>query len=124
MEHRNESIRAKAHKLFERDVLGARDDVLAKYRAEMASVKGDKVRGQEVYVRECVACHRLGFRDHPIGPNLVTGSLHPVRRQRSRRESPHRLRQTGDADEHYASDGRQRSKHHLKTGCRRGAKHR
>jgi putative heme-binding domain-containing protein len=75
MEHRNEAIRIKSRKLFEGDVLGARHEVLAKYRTEMASLKGDKVRGHDVYIRECVACHRLGFRDHPIGPNLVTGSF-------------------------------------------------
>ena len=43
------------------------------YQATL-SLKGHKERGEEVYARECIKCHRLSSREHPIGPNLIRGS--------------------------------------------------
>ena len=47
-------------------------DVLAEFQARL-SLTGDHKRGEAVYRRECVKCHRLSSREHPTGPNLIRG---------------------------------------------------
>ena len=73
MEHRNNAIRALAEKLFVADRVTQRDEVLASFQQAL-TLEGNRVRGKEVYQRECVDCHRLGVDEHPVGPNLLAGS--------------------------------------------------
>ena len=47
--------------------------MLAEFQASL-SLSGDHKRGEAVYRRECLKCHRLSSREHPIGPNLIRGS--------------------------------------------------
>ena len=42
--------------------------------SQLVSLTGDHERGEAVYRRECIKCHRLSSREHPIGPNLIRGS--------------------------------------------------
>lgn len=73
MNHDDESIREQAVRLFGSQTPGPRQAVLEDYQATL-NLKGHKQRGEEVYARECVKCHRLSSREHPIGPNLIRGS--------------------------------------------------
>ena len=73
MNHDDESIREQAVRLLGSQVLGSRQDVLAEFQASL-SLTGDHERGEAVYRRECIKCHRLSSREHPIGPNLIRGS--------------------------------------------------
>ena len=71
--HDDESIRERAARLLGSEELGSRKDVLAAFQASL-SLTGDHKRGEAVYRRECLKCHRLSSREHPIGPNLIRGS--------------------------------------------------
>ena len=73
MTHDGEEIREQAVRLFGSQTPGPRQATLDEYRAAL-TLKGHKERGEEVYDRECIKCHRLSSREHPIGPNLIRGS--------------------------------------------------
>ncbi len=73
MNHDDESIREQAVRLFGSQAPGPRQAALDEYQAVLA-LKGNRGQGEEVYNRECVKCHRLSSREHPIGPNLIRGS--------------------------------------------------
>ena len=73
MNHDDESIRERAVRLLGSEELGSRQEVLAQFQASL-SLTGDHKRGEAVYRRECIKCHRLSSREHPIGPNLIRGS--------------------------------------------------
>ena len=59
MKHSEASIRELAVKLFGSDTPGPRQEVLANYQATLA-LPGHRDRGETVYRRECIKCHRLG----------------------------------------------------------------
>src|SRR5262249_16410143 len=40
--------------------------------------QGGVVRGEEVFERECVSCHRFGAKGHDVGPNLSSYSRNPT----------------------------------------------
>ncbi len=67
--HDDEAVRTAATELFADDA-GPRSDVIARYEAAL-SLTGDPARGEQVYQRECTACHRLGERGFQVGPNLA-----------------------------------------------------
>jgi putative membrane-bound dehydrogenase-like protein len=73
MNHDDEAIREQAVRLFGSQAPGPRQAVLDDYQAAL-TLKGHKERGEEVYDRECIKCHRLSSREHQIGPNLIRGS--------------------------------------------------
>ena len=73
MNHDDKAIREQAVRLFGSQAPGPRQAALDDYQAAL-NLKGHKERGEEVYARECVKCHRLSSREHPIGPNLIRGS--------------------------------------------------
>ena len=70
MSHDDQGIRARAINLFESAAPGDREEVLADYRSAL-TLAGDRGRGEEVFQRECVECHRLATTQHPVGPNLI-----------------------------------------------------
>ena len=74
MNHSDEAIRARAVTLFDSQAPGPRQAVLADYQAAL-TLTGDSTRGETVYRRECVKCHRLSSTEHLIGPNLIMGSF-------------------------------------------------
>ena len=67
LNHADTVVRAHAEKLFGSS--GPRQDVIARYQPAL-SLEGDAARGDTVYERECMACHRLGERGFQVGPNL------------------------------------------------------
>jgi len=45
--------------------------VIATYQ-ESLGLSGDVARGEKVFRRECIACHRIGKEGHDVGINLAT----------------------------------------------------
>ena len=68
--HDDKAIRNQAVDLFQSATMGDRQDVLTDYQVSL-ELSGDRTRGEAVYRRECVKCHRLGSTQHPVGPNLI-----------------------------------------------------
>lgn len=71
MAHSNAAIRERAVKLFSGDVPGPRAAAIADYQPAL-SLPSDVGRGEKVFRRECINCHRLGTEGHEVGPNLAT----------------------------------------------------
>jgi putative membrane-bound dehydrogenase-like protein len=71
MKHPNTDIRARATRLFGAGAPGRRTSVIAEYNKAL-SLRGDSKRGQRVFERECMACHRLAGKGHEVGPDLET----------------------------------------------------
>jgi putative membrane-bound dehydrogenase-like protein len=67
--YEDSQLHARAEKLFGAGA-GPRGAVLAKYQRALEMV-GDAARGDKVFDRECMACHRLGDRGSQVGPNLA-----------------------------------------------------
>ncbi len=66
--HSDTAVREHAAKVFGQ--VSSRAEVIAGYQSSLAS-PGDAVRGEKIYERECMACHRLGERGFQVGPNLA-----------------------------------------------------
>jgi putative membrane-bound dehydrogenase-like protein len=66
--HQDSAVREHAAKVFGQ--ASSRAEVIAGYQSALAS-PGDALRGEKVYERECMACHRLGERGFQVGPNLA-----------------------------------------------------
>jgi putative membrane-bound dehydrogenase-like protein len=69
LQNQDAGVREHAEKLFGAGS-GPRADVIAAYRQAL-ELSGDARRGDQVYQRECMACHRLGERGFAVGPNLA-----------------------------------------------------
>ena len=68
LEHRNDSIRRIAKKLFSNS---PRDSVIADYRSVLQQT-GDSSRGELVYKRECSGCHHIRDMGYEVGPDLAS----------------------------------------------------
>ena len=71
LEHADDEIRRRAAALFSQDAPTPRRQVLDEYRSALA-VPGSRPRGEQVFQRECQACHRMGDRGHEVGPNMLS----------------------------------------------------
>ncbi len=69
LNHPDQDVRTHAEKLFAADN-SPRGEVVAHFQSALPPV-GDAARGDQVYQRECQACHRLGDRGFEVGPNLA-----------------------------------------------------
>ena len=69
--NRDEKIRDRAAKLFAGDAASPRDEVIEAYQ-EALNLTGDVTRGEKVFRRECILCHRVGKEGHDVGINLAT----------------------------------------------------
>jgi len=67
--HPESAISERAAELLADEVLGERNDVIESFKAALA-LSSDADRGQAVFLRECIACHRFGDKGHDVGPNL------------------------------------------------------
>ncbi len=63
------AVREHAEKLFG-GASSPRNEVIARYQNALL-LDGDAARGDKVYERECMTCHRLGDRGFQVGPNLA-----------------------------------------------------
>lgn len=68
LEHRKDSIRLTAKKLFSNS---PRDSVIANYRSVLQR-PGDPSRGELVYKRECSGCHHVRNMGYEVGPDLAS----------------------------------------------------
>jgi putative membrane-bound dehydrogenase-like protein len=65
------SIRNRARALFGEAATGPRGPVVARYQSAL-SRPGRRDRGQAIFERECLTCHRLGSVGFAVGPNLAS----------------------------------------------------
>ncbi len=68
--HPSEPIRKRARSLLATQTSN-RKEIVAKYQPALA-LTGDATRGQAVYVKNCVTCHRAAGLGHQVGPDLVS----------------------------------------------------
>jgi putative heme-binding domain-containing protein len=68
---RDEKLVERAKKVLASFALGPRKEVIDKYQ-ESLTLKGDASRGQIVYRRECMNCHKLRGEGFDVGPSLGT----------------------------------------------------
>ncbi len=68
---KDEKLAERAKKILASFAIGPRKVVIDSYQ-ESLSLKGDAVRGQAVYRRECMNCHKLRGEGHEVGPSLET----------------------------------------------------
>lgn len=72
MTHSDSTIAAKAKTLFATDNR-PKEEIISRYRTEMAALTADADRGKTVFNTVCLACHKNGAEGFSeIGPNLVT----------------------------------------------------
>jgi putative heme-binding domain-containing protein len=76
LKHPNTAIRERAMRLLDAGTPGRRTEVIAQYQ-EALSLRGDAKRGQVIFERECMACHRLSGKGHEVGPDLEAIRHHP-----------------------------------------------
>ncbi len=69
LNHQDDSVRQRAEKLFAADN-SPRGEAVTQYQMAL-SLSGDPSRGDRVYQRECMICHRLADRGFEVGPNLA-----------------------------------------------------
>lgn len=67
----NADVKARAVRLFSA-ALSARRDVINRYRDALPGLTPDRRQGEQVYLRECQNCHRVGAAGQDLGPNLAT----------------------------------------------------
>ncbi|WP_435018728.1 PVC-type heme-binding CxxCH protein [Tundrisphaera sp. TA3] len=68
---RDPKTQALARALFGGASPGPRGEAFAKYRPAL-DLPADRARGEKVFDRECIACHKLGQRGNAVGPNLAS----------------------------------------------------
>jgi putative heme-binding domain-containing protein len=66
----NPSIKQLAADTFPARSSDSREQVIRQY-ATVASLKGDAAKGQEVFAKNCSACHILNGVGHEVGPDLA-----------------------------------------------------
>jgi putative membrane-bound dehydrogenase-like protein len=69
--HSNPSINQRAKKLFAGSAPGSRGEVMQKYQVAL-TLKGSAEHGHQIYLANCVTCHRSGKEGFDVGPNLAT----------------------------------------------------
>jgi len=68
---RDEKLAERAKIILAAFVLGTRKETIDRYQ-ESLKLNGDAARGQIVYRRECLNCHKLRGEGHDVGPSLET----------------------------------------------------
>lgn len=69
--HKSEKVAALAKTVLASVIPPSREEVVAKFKPALTT-KGDAVRGQNVFISRCMACHRAGTMGLQVGPDLVT----------------------------------------------------
>jgi putative heme-binding domain-containing protein len=71
LRHADLKLRERAATLFAHDAPSPRSEVITQYQSVL-STASDRTRGQKIFERECLTCHKLGDKGHEVGPNLAT----------------------------------------------------
>jgi len=69
LSHRDEKIRTRARHLLQDSMPAERKLVLAQYQ-QCLTLKGDPVRGREVFKKNCATCHRIAGIGTLVGPDI------------------------------------------------------
>jgi len=72
LKHNDEVIRTLATELFNKTE-NSRAEVIADYQAAL-SLKTETARGEKVFRRDCMTCHKIGSIGHAIGPDLTSAA--------------------------------------------------
>lgn len=73
LKHEDNAIRKLSEQLFGKDRPSPRRDVIADYKKALA-LERQPARGEQIFRRECSACHRLGEIGNAIGPDLASSA--------------------------------------------------
>lgn len=76
LKHESKRIQQLAGKVFASTTSAARGKVIENYRPALA-LKGEPLKGREVYLRACAVCHKRGAEGKDIGPDLISVVEHP-----------------------------------------------
>jgi len=68
--HRNTGIRTKAAQLLAAAVPADRKEILVKYQSAL-SLEADAIRGRQVFIKNCTACHRIGKDGVNVAPDIA-----------------------------------------------------
>jgi putative heme-binding domain-containing protein len=71
LKHKDPAVAARAAKLLSSEPPGRRKEVIAEYQTALV-LEGDRTRGEALFVKECITCHKNGEKGHDVGPNLST----------------------------------------------------
>lgn len=69
LQHGDRTVRERAQAVFSGDTPTDRRAVIEQFRPAI-TLKGDAVRGREIFRRLCISCHRLGDEGQDVGPDL------------------------------------------------------
>jgi len=71
MNHPNGKVRERSRQLFGSEVTSNRGKVVADYQ-RVLEIAGDPKRGQQLFVKHCSVCHKVGDEGHQVGPDLAS----------------------------------------------------
>ncbi|HQZ67063.1 MAG TPA: HEAT repeat domain-containing protein, partial [Planctomycetaceae bacterium] len=71
LNHRNESVRTAATKLFGESTPTARNAVVEDFKSQISNLKPDAVAGKVVFEKRCGTCHRLQDVGKEVGADLA-----------------------------------------------------
>jgi putative membrane-bound dehydrogenase-like protein len=71
LQHRSVKVRERAAQLLAAAVNADRQKVVAAYRPALA-LKGDSVKGKEVFKKNCATCHRHEGMGQQVGPDIAS----------------------------------------------------
>src|SRR5439155_27145422 len=70
LRHPDAAVRNRAKPLLAPKGSEEREEVIREISAKMAGLKGDRARGEKVYLTNCATCHRLAGHGMKGGPDL------------------------------------------------------
>jgi putative heme-binding domain-containing protein len=73
VEHPDSAVRTLANKVFA-SATGSRDEVIAAYSKHLDAA-ADARRGETVFRRECMVCHKIGNVGNAVGPDLTSSAF-------------------------------------------------
>ena len=76
LEHKTESIRLRAQRIFAASTSVDRLKLVDSYRPALA-LKGDAAKGSALFQKTCAACHQLGGLGQAVGPDLAAEAGKP-----------------------------------------------
>lgn len=71
LKHQDKAVADLAKTALASVIPPSRESVLAKFQPALA-LKGDKAKGQTVYMQRCLACHKAAGQGVQVGPDFVT----------------------------------------------------
>jgi putative heme-binding domain-containing protein len=72
--HKNQELATLARAAFGKEQAGLPDDLQGTIQAALKRV-GDRRRGEEVFARQCMTCHKVGDKGHTVGPDLTASQF-------------------------------------------------